>query len=74
MLEYQITGYIVVMYIMRCFFGLGGQGIFTVQSIIITNYCEKADFEIVMSVALSLPYMFDALNSLVTTRAYDLTN
>jgi MFS family permease len=73
MVQTQITGYIVVMYIMRCFFGVAGEGIFTVQGLIITKFC-KDNFEVVMSVALSLPFIFDSLNSLVTTRVYDATN
>jgi hypothetical protein len=58
------------MYIMRSIFGVAGEGIFTVQGLIITKYC-KDNFEIVMSIGLSLPFIFDSLNSLVTTRVYD---
>ena len=58
---------------MRALFGVAGEGIFTVQSIIITKYC-KDNFEIVMSVALGLPFVLDSLNSLITTRIYDMTN
>ncbi len=73
MVQYQVSAYIIVMYLMRALFGVAGEGIFTVQSIIITKYC-KDNFEIVMSVALSLPFVLDSLNSLITTRVYDLTN
>lgn len=73
MVQTQIGGYIVIMYITRCFFGVAGEGIFTVQGLIITKYC-KDNLEIVLSVALSLPFIFDSLNSVVTTRVYDSTN
>jgi hypothetical protein len=73
MVQTQITGYVAIMYIARCFFGVAGEGIFTVQCLIITKFC-KDNLEIVLSVALSLPYVFDSLNSLVTTRVYDATN
>jgi len=68
----QIPGYIFIMYAMRSIFGVAGEGIFTVQGMIITKYC-KENFEIVMSVALSLPFVFDSLNSLLTTHIYDWT-
>jgi MFS family permease len=68
----RISGYIILMYIMRSIFGVAGEGIFTVQGLIITKYC-KDNFEIVMSIGLSLPFIFDSLNSLVTTRVYDST-
>jgi len=70
MVQMQIKGYLVILYIARCFFGLAGEGLFTVQGLIITKFC-KDNLEIVLSVALSLPYVFDSLNSLVTTRVYD---
>lgn len=73
MVSTRVGGYIIVMYIMRSFFGVAGEGIFTVQGLIITKYC-KDNFEIVMSIALSLPFIFDSLNSLVTTRVYDYTS
>ena len=73
MVQTQITGYVAIMYIARCFFGVAGEGIFTVQGLIITKFC-KDNLEIVLSVALSLPFVFDSLNSLVTTRVYDATN
>ena len=68
----RTSGYIIIMYIMRSMFGLAGEGMFTVQGLIITKYC-KNNFEIVMSIALGLPFVFDSLNSLVTTRVYDYT-
>lgn len=72
MVQTQITGYIVIMYVLRSLFGIAGEGIFTVQGLIITKYC-KNNFEMVISVALSLPFLFDAINSVVTTRVYDVT-
>jgi hypothetical protein len=44
MVQFRPEGYLVAMYIMRSFFGVAGEGIFTVQSIIITKYCKKEDF------------------------------
>lgn len=41
MVQFRPEGYLVVMYIMRSFFGVAGEGIFTVQSIIVTKYCKK---------------------------------
>lgn len=58
---------------MRSSLGLAGQGVFTISSMIITKYC-KDNFEIAMSISLALPFVFDSLNSLVTTRVYDVTN
>ena len=40
MVQTQISGYIFVMYAMRSLFGVAGEGIFTVQGIIVTKYCK----------------------------------
>jgi MFS family permease len=73
MVQTQVTGYIIIMYVARAFFGIAGEGIFTVQGLIITKFC-KDNLEIVLSVALSLPFILDSVNSIVTTRVYDSTN
>ncbi len=69
MVQTRVTGYLVVMYLMRSFFGLAGEGMFVVQGIIVTRFC-KDNYEIVLSIALSLPFVFDSLNSIVTTNVY----
>jgi hypothetical protein len=61
------------MYFMRSFFGVSGEGLYTVQSIIVSKFCRD-NYEIVLAIALSLPMVFDSINSLVTTRVYDATN
>jgi MFS family permease len=74
MLQFRPQGYLAILYVMRAFFGLAGEGIFTVQSRIVARYCRKEDFEFVLSMCLSLPFLFYALDSVVTTQLYDSTN
>ncbi len=70
MIQFRVEGYIIGLYVIRAFFGMAGEGIFTVQSIIVTRFCKKEDFELVLSLCLSLPFVFDSLNELITTRIF----
>ena len=45
---------------------------FTVQGVIVAKYA-KSDYEIMMGVCLSLPFLMDSVNSAVTTAVFDTT-
>jgi predicted MFS family arabinose efflux permease len=71
-LEFMITNYLWLMYGMRSLFGIAGEGMFTVQSVIVAKYA-KSDYEIMMGICLSFPFLMDSINSAVTTAVYDAT-
>lgn len=45
---------------------------FTVQGVIIARYA-KSNYEVMMGICLSLPFIMDSVNSVVTTTVYDST-
>lgn len=44
MVQFRPDSYLIGLYVIRALFGLAGEGIFVVQSIIVTRYCQKEDF------------------------------
>lgn len=72
-IQYLWSGYLFVVYCMRGVLGVAGEGIFTVQAMIISRY-SSGNYEVVMGLALSLPFLFDSINSIVTTITYDSTH
>jgi len=58
---------------MRGLFGLGGEGLYSTQCTIVSMYAEN-EYEFIAGLALSLPFAFDALNSVTTTTVYNETH
>jgi hypothetical protein len=47
--------------------------LFTVQAVLLT-YFAKENYEVSMGICLCLPFVCDALNSIITTHVYDATH
>lgn len=73
MFEFRPSSYKTVIMIMRSIFGLAGEGMFVLLCLIVTIF-GKDEYEFLMGAALSLPFFFDAVNSLVSTLVYDQTS
>ena len=71
--QFVPPGFVVSVLLLRAVFGLCGEGVFTTQALIIGKYA-KENYEIVLSIAITLPFVFDSLNSVVTTFVYDQTH
>ncbi len=56
----------------RSLFGVGGEALFTVQAVLLTLYAGK-HYEVSMGICMCLPFICDAINSIVTTHVYDAT-
>jgi hypothetical protein len=65
-------GYKYILFGLRAFFGMAGSSAFTIQGLIISQYGKKY-FELLMGVCLCVPFVFDAINSFVSTAIYDAT-
>lgn len=72
MFELRPASYILIIMIMRAVFGAAGEGLFSAQCSIISIYGKK-DYEMLMGFGLSAPFMFDALNAVVTPAVYNET-
>ncbi len=70
--EFMIPGYKWIVNILRSFFGVSGEALFTVQAVLLTLHAGK-HYEVCMGICMCLPFVFDALNSVVTTHVYDAT-
>lgn len=65
--------FLPMVYVMRSIFGLAGEGLYTAQCIIMSIFAEN-EYEFLAGLALALPFLFDALNSVTTTAVYNSTN
>lgn len=72
MFEFRPSNYFIIILLMRSIFGLSGEGLFTVQCVVMSIYAES-QYEILAGMALALPFIFDAVNSATTTAVYDAT-
>ena len=70
--ELMPPGYKWILNILRAAFGVCGQALFTVQAVVLTFYA-KENFEVSMGICMCLPFVCDALNSIITTHVYDAT-
>ena len=68
----MFSGYKYIIYFLRSLFGVSGEALFTVQAVLLTLYA-KQHYEVSMGICLSLPFVFDALNSIITTHVFDAT-
>lgn len=68
----MFSGYKYVAYFLRSLFGVSGEALFTVQAVLLTLYAGK-HYEVSMGICLTLPFVFDALNSVITTHVFDAT-
>lgn len=68
----MFSGYKYIIYFLRSLFGVSGEALFTVQAVLLTLYAKK-NYEVSIGICLSLPFAFDALNSIITTHVFDAT-
>lgn len=65
-------GFYAVLLVLRGFFGISGEGAFTMQAMIIQKIGGK-NYDMMMGLCLTVPLFFDAVNSLVSTSVFDAT-
>jgi hypothetical protein len=70
--QFRFAGYLIIVYFLRAVFGAAGEGLFTVQALIISNYGKKY-YETLMGFSLCIPFIFDAMNCIFTPIIYDAT-
>ena len=58
---------------MRSFVGVCGEGSMTALSLIFSKYC-KENYELISSYWIGIGFLFDSLDSLITTQVYNATN
>ena len=73
MIEYMPSSYYPWVLVGRSFFGLVGDGLYSVQGIILSVYCPD-NYEFMVSLVWSSGYLADAMGSLISTLTYDSTN
>lgn len=73
MFQARPSGYFPVVLGARALFGLAGDGIYSVQGIILSKYCAD-NYEFLTSLAWGFGYSADAVNSVLTTMVYDSTS
>lgn len=71
--EFMMPGYKTIVFVTKSTFGVCGQALFTVQAVLLTFFA-KQDYEVAMGICACLPFVFDALNSIVTTHVFDATH
>ncbi len=72
MFHLRPRGYRWVVYLMRSVFGTVGEGTFVAQAAIIGKYGIN-NYETIMGLCLSAPFLFDSLSSFISTQVYDAT-
>ena len=73
LLKSRQEGYLVWMYIARGFLGISGLGILTIQGKLADQFCKK-HYEYVMGLCFNIPYVFNALNSFLTSSIQSQTD
>lgn len=72
MFEFRPAGYLIGIMAMRSIFGLCGEGLYTIQCVVMSIFAE-GEYEFLASIAMALPFAFDSINSVITTAVYDTT-
>jgi hypothetical protein len=70
---FQFSGYKIIIYIFRGLFGITGEALFTIQSLLISLYAG-IHYEVLMGVCMCGPMIFDSLNNVLTPLVFDGTN
>lgn len=73
LLKSRQEGYLIWMYIARGFLGITGLGILTIQGKLADQFCKK-HYEYIMGLCFNIPYVFNALNSFLTSSIQSQTD
>lgn len=68
----MFTGFYAVLLVLRGFFGISGEGAFTIQAMVVQKVGGK-NYDTMMGLCLTVPLFFDAMNSMVATEVFDAT-
>ena len=63
-------GWYYMLLTFRGVFGLIGESLYTIQATVIVLYCSTKNSDMFLGFAVTFPFIFNALNSILTTNLY----
>lgn len=72
MFHFQMTGYKIIVYILRGIFGVTGEALYTIQALLISLYGGKY-YDLIIGAAFCIPLAFNSVNNILTPLMFDST-
>jgi hypothetical protein len=73
MFYFQCSGYKIFIFIFRGIFGVAGEGLYTIQALLISLYGGK-HYDMLMGVCICTPFLFSSINDVMTPTIYNYSN